>query len=102
MTKRDLATKIAATTQLPIDIAELAIDAFTYHVRNSVAEGETVYLRDFGKFFPKKKAAKKAQNISTGTTIVIEVRTLPAFQPYDRFKNLVKNHPICHTDEGGA
>lgn len=94
MTKRELATKIAATTQLPIDVAEMAIDAFTFHVRNSVAEGKTVYLRDFGKFFPKQKAAKKVQNISKGTTITLEARTSPAFQPYDRFKNLVKNTPI--------
>ena len=103
MTKRELATKIAATTQLPVDVAELAIDAFTHHVRNSVAAGKTVYLRDFGSFFPKQRSAKKAQLINAGKTITLEATTVPAFKPYDRFKNAVKNqHTPCHTDEEGA
>ena len=51
------------------------------NVKDLVAEGETIYLRGFGSFGPKKRAKKTARNISNNTTIIIPEHFAPFFKP---------------------
>ena len=59
-------------------------------VKDSLAEGENVYLRGFGSFILKKRAQKTARNISKNTTIIIPEHNIPAFKPAKTFVNSVK------------
>ncbi len=55
-------------------------------IRNSLTNGENVYLRGFGTFYRKHRAEKKARNITKNTTIVVPAHDVPAFKPSKSFK----------------
>lgn len=46
---------------------------------------EPVYLRGFGTFQPKKRAEKKARNITAGTTIIVPAHEVAHFKPSKSF-----------------
>ena len=98
MTKADIAAVIAKrlacqeiSKQTGIDKASvvMVIEGFMDAVKDSLAKGENVYLRGFGSFIVKERAAKTARNISQNTTIVIPAHKIPAFKPADCFKEEV-------------
>ena len=60
-------------------------------VKNSLSEGENVYLRGFGSFIVKKRAEKTGRNISKNTTIIIPEHFVPTFKPAKTFVEGVKN-----------
>lgn len=59
-------------------------------IRNSMINGEEVFLRGFGSFIIKRRAQKTARNISKNTTIVIPAHNIPAFKPSKSFRLKVK------------
>ena len=59
-------------------------------VKDSLANNNNVYLRGFGSFITKKRAAKTARNISKNTTIIIPEHLVPAFKPAKTFISDVK------------
>jgi DNA-binding protein HU-beta len=60
-------------------------------VKDSMAEGENIYVRGFGSFINKKRAKKIARNISKNTAIVIDEHYIPAFKPSKVFVEKIKN-----------
>ena len=55
-------------------------------VKNSMLKNkENVYLRGFGSFIIKHRAAKTARNISKNVTITIDAHDLPSFKPSKSF-----------------
>ena len=50
-------------------------------VKNLLLKKESVFLRGFGSFIIKHRAAKTARNISKNTTITIAAHDLPSFKP---------------------
>ena len=59
-------------------------------VKDSLVDGENVYLRGFGSFVIKKRAEKTARNISKNTTLIIPAHNIPSFKPAKRFLGKVK------------
>jgi len=55
-------------------------------IKDSLANGENVYLRGFGTFQIKERAEETARNISKNTTIVISAHNIPFFKPAAEFK----------------
>ena len=84
MTKAEIVNEISKNTALT------SVEAFMEVVKDSLAEGENVYLRGFGSFILKKRAQKTARNISKNTTIIIPEHNIPAFKPAKTFVNSVK------------
>lgn len=91
MTKADLVAEIADRTGISKIEAQQAVETFMQVVKESIVSGASVELRGFGTFFPKKRAAKTARNISKGTTIVIPEHEVPAFKPSKIFANSLKD-----------
>ncbi len=60
-------------------------------VKDSLTEGQNVYLRGFGSFIVKKRAEKTARNISKNTTIIIPEHNIPSFKPAKTFVGQVKD-----------
>jgi DNA-binding protein HU-beta len=52
--------------------------------------GENVYVRGFGSFIIKKRAAKIGRNIKRGKSIQIPEHFIPAFKPAKVFMEEVK------------
>jgi DNA-binding protein HU-beta len=90
MTKAEIVAEISSKTGLErADVSE-AIEAFVKIVKGSLIKGENVYVRGFGSFVVKKRAAKIARNISKNTAVQIPEQFVPVFKPADIFVEKVK------------
>lgn len=89
MTKAEIASQIAKTTGIDKASVVTVIEQLMSVVKDSLAHGENVYLRGFGSFIVKHRAAKPARNISKNTTLVIPAHNIPAFKPAPVFKEEV-------------
>ena len=86
MTKAEIIKKIAEQTGVATRDVAASVEAFMEEIRVSLAEErENVYLRGFGTFTVKHRAAKTARNISKNTTLVIDAHDFPAFKPAKSF-----------------
>lgn len=98
MTKAEVALEIAKTTGIDKSTVVAVIEQFMTVVKDSLADGENVYLRGFGSFIIKKRAEKTGRNISKNTSIIIPAHNIPAFKPAPIFKAEVAREPL---PEGG-
>ena len=90
MTKAEIVAEIANKTGIEKVAVQATVEAFMDAVKNSLVEGENVYLRGFGSFIVKKRAEKTGRNISKNTTIIIPEHFIPAFKPAKSFVAEVK------------
>jgi DNA-binding protein HU-beta len=90
MTKADIVKQISQNTGIEKVTVEKAVEAFMETVKGSMAEGSNVYLRGFGSFIVKNRAAKTARNISKNTTVIIPAHVIPSFKPAKEFVAQVK------------
>lgn len=91
MRKADLIAKIADNTGVPKVDVLVAVEQFFKEIKTSLEEGENVYVRGFGSFIVKERAAKIGRNIKTNTAIQIPAHNIPAFKPSKEFVESVKN-----------
>jgi DNA-binding protein HU-beta len=91
VTKAEVITKISDKTGIQKDDVTQTIEAFFKVVKDSMAEGDNIYVRGFGSFVNKKRAKKIARNISKNTAIVIEEHYVPSFKPSKVFIEKIKN-----------
>lgn len=90
MRKADVVSSIAEKTGIPkVDIL-VALEAFFKEVKSSLVEGEPVYVRGFGSFILKKRAAKIGRNIKKNVAVEIPEHFIPAFKPAKEFVQAVK------------
>jgi DNA-binding protein HU-beta len=89
MTKADIVNEITKNTGVDKTTVLKTVEAFMEAVKNSMTEGENVYLRGFGSFIIKKRAKKTARNISKNTAIIIPEHNIPAFKPAKTFVQTV-------------
>jgi len=92
MTKAEIVAEIANKTGIEKVAVQASVEAFMDAVKNSMVNGENVYLRGFGSFTIKKRAQKTGRNISKNTTIIIPAHNIPSFKPAKTFVNQVKNN----------
>ncbi|MDQ3394043.1 MAG: integration host factor subunit beta [Bacteroidota bacterium] len=91
MTKAEVISQIADKTGIDKADVQTTVEAFFSVIKNSMAEGENVYVRGFGSFVNKKRAKKIARNISKNTAIVIEEHFVPSFKPSKVFIEKIKS-----------
>jgi DNA-binding protein HU-beta len=90
MRKADIVGSIAEKTGIPkVDIL-VALETFFKEVKTSLIEGEPVYVRGFGSFILKKRAAKIGRNIKKNVAVEIPEHFIPAFKPAKEFSQAVK------------
>ena len=92
MRKADLVNEIANKTGVEKKTIEQVIESFMESVKESLIGGENVYLRGFGSFIVKKRAQKKARNISKNTEIIIPEHYIPVFRPSKKVVDRVKEN----------
>ena len=91
MRKADIVTGIADKTGIPkVDIL-VALETFFKEVKESLVEGEPVFVRGFGSFILKKRAAKVGRNIKKNTAVDIPEHFIPSFKPAKEFLSSVKD-----------
>ena len=94
MTKAEIITKIAQKTGLDKGDVSASLEAFFKVVKNSMSEGDNIYIRGFGSFIIKKRARKVARIISRNKPIIIEEHFIPSFKPAKVFAARIKENTI--------
>ena len=90
MTKAELVNTISDKLGTEKGETQKVIEAFMHEIRSSLYQGDNVYLRGFGSFIVKTRAAKTGRNISKNIAIEIPAHNIPAFKPAKSFVEKVK------------
>mgnify|MGYP003331049680 CR=1 FL=1 len=90
MRKADLITKISEKTGIPKVDVLVTLETMFKEIKNSLAEGENLYIRGFGSFIIKKRAAKIGRNIKKNVSVSIPEHFIPAFKPAKEFVHEIK------------
>jgi DNA-binding protein HU-beta len=94
MRKADLINSIAEKTGIPKVDVLVTMETMFKEVKESLAKGENIYIRGFGSFITKKRAAKIGRNIKKNTAVPIPAHFIPAFKPAKEFVHEVKKLQI--------
>jgi DNA-binding protein HU-beta len=101
MRKADIVTAISEKTGLAKVDVLVSLEAFFNEVRETMGNGENVYIRGFGSFIIKRRAAKMGRNIKRNKTVQIPEHFIPAFKPAKIFTEHVKTKVTSLPDEKG-
>ena len=91
MTKAELINEIAISTGYDKRTISTIVESMMAHMKKAVADGDNVYLRGFGSFITKKRAAKIARNINKNTSIAVPEHRVPAFKASKEFATQVRD-----------
>lgn len=94
MRKADLINKIAEKTNIPKVDVLVTLETMFKEIKSSLSKGENIYVRGFGSFITKKRAAKIGRNIKRNTAVQIPAHFIPAFKPAKEFMQEVKKLEI--------
>ncbi len=90
MTKAELVNEISIQTGYDKTTILNIVESLMDKVKQAISREENVYLRGFGTFHTKTRAAKVARNICAKTSIQVPEHKIPAFRPSDDFAVLLK------------
>ncbi len=90
MRKADLINNIAEKTGIPKVDVLVTLEAMFKEIKENLSEGENIYIRGFGSFITKKRAAKIGRNIKKNVAVQIPEHFIPAFKPSKEFIAEVK------------
>ncbi len=90
MRKSDLINNISDKTGIPKVDVLVTLETMFKEVKESLANGHNIYIRGFGSFITKKRAAKIGRNIKKNTAVEIPEHYTPAFKPAKEFVTDVK------------
>ena len=90
MTKSEVVNEISRNTGIEKTVVLKTVEALMETIKESLVNGENIYLRGFGSFIVKKRAEKTARNISKNTAIIIPSHNIPVFKPAKTFVTKVK------------
>ena len=91
MTKADIVSIISDQLGIDKTDVQVTIEKFMHEIKDSLENGENVYLRGFGSFIIKTRAEKTGRNISKNVAVKIPAHNIPAFKPAKVFVNGVKS-----------
>lgn len=91
MRKADLISEISDKTGIPKVDVMVTLETMFKEIKRSLITGENIYIRGFGSFITKKRAAKIGRNIKKNIAVEIPEHYIPAFKPAKEFVQEVKN-----------
>ncbi len=91
MRKSDLINQISEKTGIPKVDVLVTLETMFKEVKENLANGQNIYIRGFGSFITKKRAAKIGRNIKKNIPVEIPEHFIPAFKPAKEFVNEVKS-----------
>lgn len=90
MTKQDVVRQVTARTGGDPPTSRLIIESFFKIVKSALTEGEPVYVRKFGSFMLKRRAAKVGRNIHQNTAMTLAAHMIPLFKPSAEFADQIR------------
>jgi DNA-binding protein HU-beta len=92
MRKADIVAAIAEKSGIPKVDVLVTLEAFFTEVKDTLSQGENVYIRGFGSFVIKRRAQKVGRHIKENKSLVIPEHFIPAFKPAKIFVEDVKEN----------
>ena len=92
MRKADIVSIIADKTGIPKVDVLVTIETLFQEIKTQLSAGENLYVRGFGSFITKKRAAKIGRNIKRNIAVQIPEHYIPAFKPSKEFMAEVKTN----------
>jgi len=99
MRKADMVAHIAEKTGIPKVDVLVTLESFFKEVKGTLTSGDAVYIRGFGSFIVKKRAAKIGRNIKKNVAVEIPEHYIPAFKPAKEFMQMVKDNALSETSD---
>ena len=90
MTKAGLINELAISTGYDKRTISLIVEGFMDTVKKQLAEDDDVFLRGFGSFITKQRAAKTARDINKHITVDVPAHRVIRFKPSKEFQNMVR------------
>jgi DNA-binding protein HU-beta len=91
MRKADIINQISEKTGIPKVDVLVTLETLFKEIKESLALGENIYIRGFGSFITKKRAAKIGRNIKKNVAVEIPEHYIPAFKPAKEFVQDIKD-----------
>ena len=91
MNKSEMVVHLSRQTKLKKKDCLNCINAITSLIRQSVKNGESVNLKEFGSFSVKYRKEKMTYNPITKKNCVISAHKVPAFKATEHFKQAVNS-----------
>ena len=98
MRKADLISEISDKTGIPKVDVMVTLETMFKEIKKSLIEGENIYIRGFGSFITKKRAAKIGRNIKKNIAVEIPEHYIPAFKPAKEFVKEVKTKKLFNDE----
>ena len=89
MTKAEMVAEISNVTGVEKEKALKVLEAMMVVVKEKTADGEDIFLRGFGTFTTKTRAAKIGRLIKENKSVVVPEHKIPYFKPCEDYKNLL-------------
>lgn len=99
MRKADLINRIYEKTGIPKVDVLVTLETMFKEVKDTLSLGENIYIRGFGSFITKKRAAKVGRNIKKNIAVDIPEHFIPAFKPAKEFVQEVKKLKTVSQDQ---
>src|SRR6059058_2417295 len=99
MRKSDLITNISDKTGIAKVDVLVSLETMLKEIKESLAKGENIYIRGFGSFITKKRAAKIGRNIKKNVAVEIPEHYIPAFKPSKEFVQEVKTKKLSANEK---
>ncbi len=90
MTKKDIVLKIASETKMKQQDIKKVVQKTLDAVIESLVNGQTVELRNFGIFKVKSRRGRTGRNPRTGQVVPVPPKKVVVFKPGLEMKKLVK------------
>lgn len=88
MTKAEIVAEISRQTGVEREKALRVVEALMVVIKDKTAEGEDIFLRGFGTFTTKTRAAKVGRLIKENKSVIVPEHKIPYFKPCEDYKNL--------------
>lgn len=94
-----MVANIAEKTGIPKVDVLVTLESFFKEIKSALNSGDAVYIRGFGSFIVKKRAAKVGRNIKKNVAVEIPEHFIPAFKPAREFMQSVKENATSATSD---
>ena len=89
MRKADLVTAISEKTGIAKVDVLVTLESFFKEVKDTLTEGENVYIRGFGSFANRNYKAYEGRNPKTGKVVKVPPKKVPFFKVGKELKEMV-------------
>ena len=88
MTKAEIVAEISKKTGVEREKTLKVIEAMMVVIKEQTANGEDIFLRGFGTFTTKERAAKMGRLIKENKSVIVPAHKIPFFKPCEDYKDM--------------